>query len=213
MNLAGWGIALGYFDGVHIGHRKLIERLCRQSKLTGIRTMVYTFENHPQNVLNPGNPVPLIYSPEEKYKILCGLGVDRVEMAAFDVEVARMSPQSFFEEVLIKKYNMKYGVVGFNFRFGKGGKGDAEMLQYLAAKRKVQIDVVEPVMLEGQLISSSYIRQLLAAGDIKKANYCLGKRYAVSGRVEKGRGRGNGMGIPTANIRLPEGVLYPARGV
>jgi riboflavin kinase/FMN adenylyltransferase len=104
-------------------------------------------------------------------------------------------------------------VVGFNFRFGKGGKGDAALLQSLAEKAGAKIDVVEPVMLKGQLISSSYIRQLLVAGDIKKANYCLGSRYFVSGIVEKGKGRGNGMGIPTANIRLPEGVLYPAKGV
>ncbi len=213
MNLTGWGIAQGYFDGVHLGHRKLVEMLCRQSEKMGLKTMVYTFENHPQNVVNPKNSVPLIYSPEEKCRILRGLGVDRVEMAPFDVGVSQMSPQSFFEEVLVKKYNIKYGVVGFNFRFGKGGKGDVALLKSLGEKAGVKIDVVEPVMLKGQLISSSFIRQLLAAGDIKKANYCLGSRYFVSGRVKKGKGRGNGMGIPTANIRLPEGVLYPARGV
>ena len=101
MDLAGWGIALGYFDGVHLGHRKLVDMLCRQSKKMGLRTMVYTFENHPQNVVNPEYSVPLIYSPEEKYRLLCELGVDRVKMVPFDFKVSQMSPQSF-EEVLAK---------------------------------------------------------------------------------------------------------------
>jgi riboflavin kinase/FMN adenylyltransferase len=213
MNATGWGIALGYFDGVHIGHRKLIERLCLKSSGMGLGTMVYTFDNHPQNVVRPEEPIPLIYPPEDKFRILCGLGVDRVEMASFNINVSRMSPQGFFEEVLLKKHNIKYGVVGFNFRFGKGGKGDVSLLRSLAGEYGVIIDVVEPVMLGDKLVSSSYIRQLLLEGDIKRANACLGKKYTISGRVIKGKGRGNSMGIPTANLRLPEGVLYPARGV
>ena len=213
MNSTGWGIALGYFDGVHIGHRKLIEELLRQSGKIGLKTMVYTFDRHPQNVIRPDQSIPLIYPPEERYKILRDLGVDSVEMTAFDKCIANMTPEQFFEDVLVKKYNMKYGVVGFNYRFGREGKGDVRLLGGLATERGIRIDVVKPVKLEGQLVSSSYIRRLLKEGDIKRANDCLGSNYTVSGRVVKGKGRGNGMGIPTANIRLPEGVMYPARGV
>jgi riboflavin kinase/FMN adenylyltransferase len=213
MNSTGWGIALGYFDGVHIGHRKLIEELLRQSGKIGLKTMVYTFDRHPQNVIRPDQSIPLIYPPEERYKILRDLGVDSVEMTAFDKCIANMTPEQFFEDVLVKKYNMKYGVVGFNYRFGREGKGDVRLLGGLATERGIRIDVVKPVKLDGQLVSSSYIRRLLKEGDIKRANDCLGSNYTVSGRVVKGKGRGNGMGIPTANIRLPEGVMYPARGV
>jgi riboflavin kinase/FMN adenylyltransferase len=213
MNSTDWGIALGYFDGVHIGHRRLLEKLCKQSSIMGLKTMVYTFNQHPQNVIRPDKPIPLIYPPEEKLRILEGLGVDRVEMAAFDRDISRMMPEEFFQEVLVKKYNMKYGVVGFNYRFGRDGRGDVQLLGRLAAQEGIRIDVVRPVKLEGELVSSSHIRKLLSEGDIKRANSCLGRNYTASGRVIKGKGRGNGMGIPTANIRLPEGVMYPARGV
>ncbi|MDD2573150.1 MAG: bifunctional riboflavin kinase/FAD synthetase [Bacillota bacterium] len=213
MNSTGWGIVLGYFDGVHIGHRRLIEELCRQSSKMGLKTMVYTFDRHPQNVIRPDLYIPLIYSPEEKYKILCGLGVDRVEMTAFHRGISQMTPRQFFEDILVKGYNMKYGVVGFNYRFGRGGRGNVRLLNEFAAEKGIRIDVLKPVKLEGHLVSSSYIRRLLREGDIKRANGCLGRNYTVSGRVIKGKGRGNGMGIPTANIRLPEGILYPAMGV
>ncbi len=213
MNSTNWGIALGYFDGVHIGHRQLINRLCRQSSELDLKTMVFTFDRHPQNVISPQNIVPLIYSPEDKYRLLCDLDVDRVEMIPFDIQTSKMQPQDFFEKVLIEKYNVKYVVVGFNFKFGHRGKGDVDLLKLLGEKNGVRVDVVKPVSLDGQLVSSSYIRELLRDGNIKIANSCLGRNYTVSGKVIKGKGRGNRMGIPTANIRLPEEVLYPAKGV
>lgn len=212
MNSTGWGIALGYFDGVHTGHRRLIERLCKQSKHARLRAMILTFTTHPQNVINPGCPISLIYPIQEKYKILCSLGVDKVDMIDFNTRVSQMTPEQFFREVLLE-YNVKYIAVGFNYKFGLGGKGDASLLGKLAAQKGIKVDIVKPVMLEGKLISSSFIRQLLMKGSIEKANEYLGRNYRVSGEVVKGKGRGNGMGIPTANIKLPEGILCPARGV
>ncbi len=212
MNSTGWGITLGYFDGIHVGHRKLINRLRRKSDKLGLRTMVLTFEEHPQNVINKNRPIPLIYPPREKYKMLCDLGVDHVEMIPFDRGISQMTPKQFFDYLLLK-YDLKYGVVGFNYRFGLGGKGDAYLLKKYAADKKIDIDVLKPVRLEGQLISSSYVRRLLKEGNIKKVNQCLGMNYRISGKIIKGKGRGNGLGAPTANIRPPDGVLCPARGV
>lgn len=213
MNSTGWGITLGYFDGVHIGHRKLINRLREQSNELGLRTMILTFEQHPQRVIRPEcSPVPLIYTPREKYEILCSLGVDRVEMIAFNQSLSRMTPEQFFENLLLK-YDLKYGVVGFNYKFGLGGEGDAPLLKKYAANKGINVDVVKPVMLGNQLVSSSYIRRLLQEGNIKKANLCLGMNYRISGKIIEGKGRGVGLGAPTANINPPEGVLCPARGV
>jgi riboflavin kinase/FMN adenylyltransferase len=213
MTANDWAVALGYFDGVHIGHRQLIKRLVEQSRLMGLNTMVYTFRRHPLSVINPDNPVPLIYPPETRYRLIKQLGVDKVIMAPFNIRISKMAPEDFLEEVLFENYSIRYVAVGFNFRFGYRGAGDVDLLNKTGVKNNIKVDVIKPVDLDGEVVSSSYIRKLLEAGDIEKANRCLGSYYSVSGRVIKGMGRGNGMGIPTANIRLPREVLYPASGV
>jgi riboflavin kinase/FMN adenylyltransferase len=213
MTANGWAIALGYFDGVHIGHRQLIKKLCDQGRLLGLKTMVYTFDRHPLNVINPDNPIPLIYTSETKYKMLQELGVDKVVMAPFNIRVSRMAPEEFLEEALLQKYDIGYVVVGFNFRFGYRGAGDVNLLKRAGEQKGIRVDVISPVELNGEVVSSSFIRDLIRNGDIEKANSLLGSKYTVSGRVIRGKGRGNGMGIPTANIKLPQDVLYPARGV
>lgn len=213
MNSAPWGIALGFFDGVHVGHRRLIEELCKKGQELNLKTKIFTFKQHPVNVITPANSVPLIYSPQQRHNLLCGLGVDTVEMIDFDINMSRMTPEDFCEDILFKKQWLQYGVVGFNYRFGQGGSGDAHLLKGLAAKKGIRIDIIEPVRVEEQLVSSSYVRQLLIQGNMEKANLYLGRNYTISGRVIKGRGRGNDMGVPTANLKLMKGLLHPARGV
>jgi len=213
MSVNSWGVALGNFDGVHLGHRALLARLLEKEEDLTIKTMVFTFRQHPQNVLIAGNKVPFIYPPEKKKSVIEDLGIDRVEMVDFTPEFSKMEPERFFKEFLLNCYNIKYLVVGFNYRFGKGGKGDTELLKKIGKDNGFQVDVVVPVRIDGKIISSSLIRNLLSFGNIKTANKCLGRNYSIKCKVLKGHGRGRKIGFPTANICMPEGVLYPAIGV
>ncbi len=208
-----WGVALGNFDGVHLGHRALLKKLLNRKNAFGTRTMAFTFRQHPQNVLLTGNKIPLIYPPEKKKGIIQRIGIDKVEMIDFTIEFSNMEPEDFFEKYILSRYSIEYVVVGFNYRFGKGGRGDPALIKRLGEKKGFDVEIVEPVILNGNIISSSLIRKLLSTGNINDANRCLGENFSVKGRVMKGNGRGRTMGFPTANISLPEGILYPCRGV
>lgn len=213
MGTGYWGVALGNFDGVHIGHRVLLDRLLEKGKDSGLSTLVFTFKQHPQNVLLTRNKIPLIYPPEKKKDIILKLGIDMVEMVDFTQKFAMLEPEEFFEKFLLNRYNIKYVVVGFNYRFGRGGKGNVSLLKQIGDRYGFEVQVVDPVITNGEVVSSSLIRKLISIGDIKSANRLLGRKYTVNGKVVKGKGRGKEMGFPTANIELPPGILYPSRGV
>lgn len=213
MERKGWGVALGNFDGVHLGHRELMRVLREYCTKNRLNSLVFTFKQHPQNVLSTINRLPLIYDARERKRIIEGLGIDRVEMADFTTEISKMAPVDFLERILLDKYNLKYIVVGFNYRFGYRGCGDTSLLKRFGSENGIRVDIIDPVCVDGDIVSSSLIRALISSGNIKRANRLLGDVFHVDGQVERGMGRGRDMGFPTANISLPDDILYPARGV
>lgn len=207
------GVALGNFDGVHLGHRTLLERLKEKSKELNCCPVVFTFKQHPQNVLNKDSRLPLIYPADIKREIIGGIGIEIVEMFEFTKDLSRMEPEKFLMEILLKRFSVKYIIVGFNYRFGRNGAGDAKYLAGFGQREGITVEAVDPVCVDGEVVSSSLIRKLLISGDIKRANRYLGGNFFIRGEVKKGDGRGKGLGFPTANIDLPQDLLLPAKGV
>ena len=193
-------IAVGEFDGVHLGHREVMR---------GADT-VLTFEPHPRTVVAPEKAPKLITSLETKVDLVAGLGVRELVVIPFDGAFASQSPQGFVEDVLVATLGATKVSVGENFRFGHRAKGDVELLR---AQDAFETRVVELVQGDGAVISSSHIRELIAAGEIERANACLGSSFQLRGPVAHGDKRGRTLGFPTANLVPDPMLIYPAHGV
>jgi riboflavin kinase / FMN adenylyltransferase len=193
-------VAVGEFDGVHLGHREVMR---------GADT-VLTFEPHPRTVVAPDKAPKLITPLETKVDLIAGLGVDELVVIPFDGAFASQSPQAFIDDVLVATLSATKVSVGENFRFGHRAKGDAALLR---AQDAFETRVVELVEADGEVISSSHIRELIAAGEIERANGCLGSPYQVRGPVAHGDKRGATLGYPTANLVPDPALVYPAHGV
>jgi riboflavin kinase/FMN adenylyltransferase len=193
-------VAIGTFDGVHRGHRAVIE---------GADT-VLTFEPHPLEVLHPAATPKLIMPFEVKRDVIEGLGVEELVVIPFDEEVARQSAEDFVEHVLVEKLDAKQVSVGENFRFGAKAKGDPAMLE---AHPEFETRVVPLVEVDGETVSSTRIRALVAAGDMVAARRCLGSPFMVEGEVVTGDQRGRELGFPTANIVPDDRLAIPGHGV
>src|SRR5918997_770766 len=193
-------VAVGEFDGVHVGHRAVMR---------GADT-VLTFEPHPRTVVAPDSAPKLITSLETKANLIAGLGVRELVVIPFDGAFASRSPQDFIDHVLVETLGARTVSVGENFRFGHRAKGDVALLRTQDA---FETRVVELVQGDGEVISSSHIRDLIAAGEIERANACLGSPYQVRGPVAHGDKRGATLGFPTANLVPDPALVYPAHGV
>jgi riboflavin kinase / FMN adenylyltransferase len=207
----GQTIAIGDFDGVHLGHRQVIEDARQAGNAAGLATAVMTFHPHPRQVL--GSPVYASYlTPLERKLIeLERLGVDRAYVVQFDRELSSLSPSDFVEQVLIP-LGAKRVVVGFNFSFGHKGAGSSQLLAELS-KERFRVNIVEPFQLDGERISSTLIRSVLAQGEAARAERLLGRPYEVGGNVVRGEGRGRTIGVPTANLSPDGPYVVPATGV
>jgi len=208
-NTKGSAIAIGNFDGFHLGHVKIIEHLKQVALEKSLVSIILTFSPNPRVYFK--READMINTDAQKKEILEGLGVDRVIMLNFR-EIVEMSDEQFLKEFLIEKYNMKHIVMGENFRFGKGRAGDIGFLQGMAERRGFALTVVRPVKLGQQRISSTYIRESLAAAHIEEANRMLGREYFIEGEVVEGDKVGTALGFPTINVEtpntlLPEGVF------
>ncbi len=202
-------VALGFFDGVHIGHQALIRALLlRQQEIK----CAYTFLNHPQSFFGFGGDQELLCSAPERERLLKLHGVQEVIMAPFDDEMARM-PAEQFAIFVLDGLSAGSVVVGKNYRFGKGAMGNPPMLEKLAAARGAELIEAETVFYEGQPVSSTRIRGALKNGDIAQANAMLGRSYSIEGTVREGRKIGRTLNIPTANIPVPESRAIPMDGV
>lgn len=206
-------VAMGNFDGLHLGHQRLINETVENARRVGGTATVLTFYPHPLAVLRPENSPPLLLTRAGKEKIMARLGVDVLVMVPFTREFALISPEDYVREILCREMAVDGVVVGYNFTFGHRGKGTAETLWSYAEKYGFNLNVIPPVKLEDQVVSSSLIRQLILDGDIQRANRYLGYQYYVEETVVTGDRRGNLLGFPTANLELPRDLLVPPNGV
>lgn len=203
--------ALGFFDGVHLGHQALLAECRRMADSLGCKAGVVTFLGHPDTVVS-GAAMPLINTPSDRGRLLRQYGMDTILELPFDKQLMTMSYLTFFR-MLVKKYHAAGLVCGHDFRFGYRGEGDAEKLAAACREQGILCSVVRSQKLEGVTVSSTHIRSLLAQGDVETAARFLGHPHIFTGTVVPGRKLGRTLGIPTANLVLPEGVLIPRFGV
>ena len=202
-------LTIGNFDGVHRGHRVLIDRVVAVARETDRPVCVYTFHPAPRDVLRPGNPIPRIQILEDRLASLGEAGVDQVVVEPFDRSFAAQSARSFAEDILRDRLGVSALVLGWDFRFGRGREGRVEDLR---AWLGVPVEQVAPYAPGGEVVSSSRIREAVRAGEVEEAAILLGRPHEVVGEVGSGDGRGQGLGFPTANV-TSETVLLPADGV
>lgn len=209
-------VTVGTFDGVHRGHRAIIERMQSYAQAQKARTVVLTFEPHPRLVLTRSSqaPIQLLTTFSEKHALLAQLGVDVLVVIPFTFEFAQTSAEDFVRNILVEKIGVRHLVVGHDHSFGKDRTGDEVLLRRLGEQYGYTVERVEPVVIDGEIISSTKIRAALASGNIAKANAMLGHTYSVEGVVVHGDGRGRRLGYPTANLELLDPhKLLPATGV
>lgn len=206
-------IALGSFDGIHKGHKKLITETIEKAKEAGSKSMVLTFKDHPLNVINKDIAPKLLMDNERKVEILQEMGVDVVNFINFNKDYMKLSPEEFVKN-MIKYYNAKGFIVGFNYRFGYKNLGDISLLKELSYKFKFDLQVVPPVKYNEEIISSSKIRHMIIYdGDVEKASKMLGKNYALKGTIIKGKQLGRKLGFPTVNLDYDKKFVLPRGGV
>jgi riboflavin kinase/FMN adenylyltransferase len=206
-------VGLGNFDGVHRGHQKLIAELISLSHELDGTPAVFTFHPHPQAVLDPENSPPLLLSPKAKQEIMAGLGIKVLLIVPFNLDFARLSPEDFIKQVLHEELGLKGVVVGYDYTFGYRGRGTPSVLEAYAPVYGYKVRVIQPVAIDGQVISSTLIRCLLSQGEIAEAAKYLGYGPFVEGQVVTGDKRGSVLGFPTANLNIEQDVLVPANGV
>lgn len=206
-------IALGFFDGVHLGHKKLMERAVQRAKENNAVSSVFTFDVHPDTLIT-GNPVPLITSNAGRNDEIRRIGgVDEVIFSHFDNCMMKMGWIDFIHELLVKRFNACYIITGSNNRFGYRGMGTPQGLEEECRKLGIGYDCIESVEIDGIVVSSTYIRTLIAAGNMERAQRFLGHPYTISGVVGHGRQVGRTIGVPTVNLMLPPEMQAPPFGV
>ena len=205
-------LAIGNFDGVHIGHRALLQQTADFSSQSHLLTAVLTFDPHPTAVVAPHRQPEMLVSMAERIRLLEACGVERILVLPFTEEVARMAPADFVEQILADGLRTRAVFVGENFRFGAKQSGTAETLRALGERFGFVPHFLAPVRYRGEIVSSSGIRHRLAAGNVGRANRLLGRCFAISGPVVSGHGVGSKQTVPTLNLRPTPGLVVP-RGV
>ena len=206
-------VALGNFDGVHLGHQAVVRRAVEGGHGRGWRVVAATFDPHPRAVLWPGSEPRLLTVPEVRRELLLGCGVDEVREIPFDRELSKKSPREFVLEVLVGSLGAGVVVVGENFRFGYRASGDVAELERCMREVGGEAYAVPISHALGEDISSTSIRGLLAGGEVREAARLLGRPYLLRGEVVEGDKRGRTIGFPTANVLPDERALVPGRGV
>lgn len=205
-NNSGYAIALGMFDGMHIGHRTLIEQTVAFAEKNGCKSMVYTFTNHPLAVL--GRDPGALMTVEERTDRMKKLGVDTVVMLPFSLEFAAMPPEAFLAQ-LVERYHMRAAFAGFNYTFGDRGKGDEPLLRNYGGKHGFSVHILQPVLYDGLPVSSTRVRKAILSGDVEAAGAMLGEPYPITGviseRIEK-----RYLFSPNAQKVIPGSGLYTA---
>src|SRR5215217_138619 len=208
-------VTVGTFDGVHRGHRDVLDRLAARAATLGLRSVLVTFEPHPLEIVNPAAAPLLLTVGEEKREVLAESGIDYVAVVPFTPTLARYAAEEFVTRVLRERFRMEHLLMGYDHGFGRNREGDVEVMQALGARHGFRVEVVAPVSIgDGRPISSTSIRRAIAGGDLERATHALGRPYSIGGRVVPGAARGRGMGFPTINLALPSPrKLLPPQGV
>ena len=203
-------VTIGNFDGVHRGHQLLLKILKEKAQENGWFSLVVTFREHPAGFLRQGTPL-LLTTVEERSAVFSGLGLDGCLVLDFNQELASMTPEEFLS--LVKDWGARGFIVGYDFRFGAGAAGGTGEVLEFCRRHGLLGQVIPPVKVGREIVSSSRIRELLQAGDLAKANLMLDRAYMITGRVTHGARRGRLLGFPTANLELPANRLLPGSGV
>ncbi|MGE5493972.1 MAG: bifunctional riboflavin kinase/FAD synthetase [Burkholderiales bacterium] len=208
IKFCGLSIALGTFDGLHIGHMALINALLG----FGGKSAVFTFDSLPSDLFLAEHKPSHLFTLEEKAAAFCNAGIDYLCIARFDRKFAGIN-KTEFASTIINTFSPVNIVAGYNYTYGRHAQGNADTLKSFAEKHGCNVVIIPPVIFDGEPVSSTRIRECIAAGGIERANALLGYRYSVSGTVEKGTGLGNKLGFPTANITADREKILPLRGV
>lgn len=206
-------VALGNFDGVHKGHQEIISRTVRSAEAAGLASAVFTFSNHTSTVLNAARPVRNILYAAEKERIIREMGIDYLISIPFTREILNLTPEDFIRKILVDTLHIREAYCGFNYSFGKKAAGTPEVLMHEGLKYGFGIHVQEPYMIDGVLVSSTYIRGLIHEGRMEEAMKFLGRPYVISGEVILGNQLGRAIGFPTCNVVIDETMVTPPNGV
>ncbi len=206
-------ITIGNFDGVHKGHQQLFQHIRKKALACGATSVAITFDPHPAKVVSGGKALPLITLTEQKLELIAGEGIDICLVLPFNKNFAALSAREFVSSCLVEDLQMKHLVIGYDYAFGKGREGDYDTLKELGRDMGFEVDQLPAYAIEGQVVSSSFIRDMIMAGRVFEARKFLGRFYTVKGRVLHGAKRGGDLlGFPTANMCLVD-ELRPALGV
>ena len=207
-------IALGVFDGVHLGHQKLIKLTVDKAKKNDGISMVVNFDPHPDIIINPESNVFLLTTLEERISLIKDLGVDVFLIIKFNKVMSKMPPEDFISKILVDSLQAKELFVGFNYKFGFQGKGNPDILREYSKFYKFKTNILKPITANNTIISSTRIKDYIKSGEIKKAKKLLGHAITISGRVISGKGRGRKLlNFATANIETPSDKILPVNGV
>jgi len=205
-------ISVGNFDGLHLGHQKIIRSLVAEARNSDLRAAVITFDPHPMKVLRPDAAPALIETLEQRLAGLDKLGLDGALVLTFDAELAKVSAEDFIRRILTETVHTRNILVGSNFRFGHKHEGDVKLLQNAGAASGFEVEIVPPVEFDGVPVSSSRVRQAVSEGRVAAAAKLLGRHFALTGGIKPGAGRGSKIVFPTLNLAF-EQELLPGRGV
>jgi riboflavin kinase/FMN adenylyltransferase len=205
-------VAIGNFDGVHRGHLRIVERLLGRARELSGPAVVFTFDPHPVRILRPDECPPPLTWTERKAQLLAQHGVDKIVAYPTNEALLRLSPREFFEKIVRQALGARAMVEGPNFFFGHNREGNVDVLAELTAAAGISLDVVEPVVVDGTIVSSSRVRGLIADGEVARAAQMLSAPYRIRGMVTHGAGRGAKLGFPTANLEAVD-TLLPKVGV
>lgn len=205
-------LTLGIYDGVHLGHQKIIRRVVERAKEIGGMSCVVTFDPHPREVLIPDTAPDLLTSTKKKIELLEALGLDAVCLIRFTREFAQVEARKFVKDFLINTLRTRAIVEGYDWRFGKGRKGDVELLREIGKDNGYEVEQVDGVVIDGQVVSSTLIRELVLEGNLDKAAAYLGREHSITGDIVEGSRMGREIGFPTANIE-PHHEAIPPNGI
>ena len=205
-------VTLGNFDGIHLGHQRIFEKLKEEARKFAGESVVVTFEPHHLKILSPGQCPPLLTPFKKKMMLMEKVGVEKVLCIQFTKAFSEISAVEFVKNVLVEKVEAKKIIVGYNYRFGRGKIGNAESLKETCSHFGIEVKIMEALTVDDTIVSSSKIRELIREGEVERASKLLGRGYPVMGQVIEGTKRGHVLGFPTANLNITE-ELYPKPGV